>query len=150
MLDAAQAQALHGEEGDNCWNPRICYSRRSYARHHDRRNQTRNRLRQEELIQIPIDFEPLHQVTFAVLVVYRHAGADTPVHAIAAEVWQGQHKVAVVPPIHCAGLVATQVHSYVRKVLAMLEKRYGIKKFASLTRLEVQLCPIRPCPICPW
>lgn len=50
MLDAAQAQALHGEEGDNCWNPRICYSRRSYARHRDRRNQRRSCLRQEELI----------------------------------------------------------------------------------------------------
>ena len=31
MLSAAQAQELHGDLGDRCWNPNVCYSRRSYA-----------------------------------------------------------------------------------------------------------------------
>jgi len=45
MLSAAQAQALHGNIGDRCWNPAVCYSRRSYARHRDRRNLIRSRQR---------------------------------------------------------------------------------------------------------
>jgi len=31
MLSAAQAQELHGNNGDRCWNPAVCYSRRSYG-----------------------------------------------------------------------------------------------------------------------
>lgn len=148
MLSAAQAQALHGEEGDGCWNPKVCYSRRSYARNRDRISQTRSRKRKEaELEQIPVEFEPLIQTAFGVLVVYRQAGADTPVHSIAAEIWQGQEKVAIVPPVHCAGLVPSQVHQYVGKMLVVLEERYGIRKFASQTRLDPDLCPIRPCPL---
>ncbi|MFN7298426.1 MAG: hypothetical protein ACK5VA_16150, partial [Pseudanabaena sp.] len=45
MLSAAQAQELHGNNGDRCWNPAVCYSRRSYARHQDRRNLIRSRQR---------------------------------------------------------------------------------------------------------
>jgi hypothetical protein len=150
MLSAEQAQVLHGVEGDHCWNPVVCYSRRSYARHRDRINQTRSRKRQEgALEQIPVEFEPLAQLVFAVLVVYRQAGVDTPVHAIGAEIWQGHAKVAIVPPILCAGMVPSQVHSYVGKLLSVLEERYGIKKFASQTRLDSELCALRPCPLQP-
>ncbi len=148
MLSSAQAQALHGEAGDGCWNPSVCYSRRSYARNRDRINQTRSRKRKErELEQIPVEFEPLHQVMFGVLVVYRKAGTDTPVHAIAAEIWQGQEKVAIVPAVHCVGMVPSQVHQYVGKMLSILEERYGIKKFVSQTRLDPEQCSIRPCPL---
>lgn len=111
MLGAAQAQALHGTEGDGCWNPKVCYSRRSYARNRDRISQTRSRKRKEAgLEQILVEFEPLSQTVFGVLVMYRQAGADTPVHGIAAEIWQGQEKVAIVPAVHCTGLVPSQVH----------------------------------------
>jgi hypothetical protein len=148
MLSAEQAQRLHGMEGDGCWNPAVCYSRRSYARNRDRINQTRSRKRKQgEPEQIPVEFEPLHQLVFGVLVVYRQAGADTPVHAIAAEVWQGQEKIAVVPALHCMGLVPSQVHTYVGKMLHVLAERYGIRKFASQLQLDPELCPIRPCPL---
>ncbi|MBD2463069.1 hypothetical protein H6G89_18700 [Oscillatoria sp. FACHB-1407] len=148
MLSAEQAQALHGKEGDDCWNPAVCYSRRSYARHRDRINQTRSRKRKEgELEHIPVQFEPLNQVVFGVLVVYRRTGSDTPVHAIGAEIWQGQEKVAIVPPVHCAGMVPSQVHTYVGKMLGVLEERYGVRKFASQTQLDPGLCAIRPCPL---
>lgn len=76
--------------------------------------------------------------------VYRKAGVDTPVHAIGAEIWQGQEKVAIVPAVHCAGLVPSQVHQYVGKMLTVLEDRYGIKKFVSQTQLDPQLCGLRP------
>ncbi|MDX2239997.1 MAG: hypothetical protein NW224_04860 [Leptolyngbyaceae cyanobacterium bins.302] len=148
MLSAEQAQVLHGEDGDRCWNPSVCYSRRSYARNRDRINQTRSRKRKEgELEQIRVEFEPLSQIVFGVLVVYRKAGVDTPVHAIGAEIWQGQEKIAIVPAVHCAGMVPSQVHQYVSKMLTVLEDRYGIKKFASQTRLDPELCGLRPCPL---
>ncbi|MBD0335439.1 MAG: hypothetical protein ICV62_08120 [Cyanobacteria bacterium Co-bin13] len=150
MLSAEQAQVLHGPEGNDCWDPAVCYSRRSYARHRDRINQARNRRRRPvDLEQVSVDLGPLAQVVFAVLVVYRKAGADTPVHAVGAEIWQGQEKVAVVPPIHCAGLVPSQVHAYVSKMLQLLEDRYAIKKFASQVRLDPDLCRLRPCPLHP-
>lgn len=146
MLSAEQAQSLHGLEGDDCWNPAVCYSRRSYAKHRDRINQTRKRKRQEsELEQIPVDFEPLNQLVFGVLVVYRKAGANTPVHAIGVDIWQGQKKIAIVPAVHCAGMVPSQVHLYVSRMLSVLEERYGIKKFASQTRLDPEQCPISVC-----
>ncbi len=147
MLSAQQAQVLHGTEGDGCWNPEVCYSRRSYARNRDRINQTRSRKRKKgDLEQIPVEFAPLQQLVFGVLVVYRQPGVDTPVHAVGAEIWQGQEKIAIVPAVHCIGMVPSQVHQYVRKMLSVLEERYGIKKFASQRQLEPALCSLRPCP----
>ena len=146
MRDAAQAQLLHGLEGDGCWNPKVCYSRRSYARHRDRKNQQRNRQRQETVIElVPDHVEAFQTLHYAVLVVYREAGAESVVHAIAAQVWQGQTPIAIVPPIHCVGMMPSQVHQYVRKLLELLENNYGIRKFAALERLDPQCCPIRPC-----
>lgn len=150
MLSAQQAKTLHGVEGDGCWNPAVCYSRRSYARNRNRINQARSRKRKEgQLDAIAVEFEPLTSIVFATLVVYRAAGVDTPVHAIAAEIWQGQEKIAIVPPVHCAGLVPSQVHQYVSKLLGVLEERYGIRKFASQVRLDPHLCSVRPCPLFP-
>ncbi len=56
---------------------------------------------------------------------------------------------AIVSLMHCAGMVPSQVHAYVGKMLNVLEKRYGIRKFASQTRLDSELCTIRPCPLQP-
>ena len=84
-------------------------------------------------------------VFWAVLVVYRPSGTDTPIHAISAQVWKGQEKFAEIPPIHCAGIVASQVHTYVQKILVLLKSNYGVKKFASQERLDPWLCPLRPC-----
>jgi hypothetical protein len=147
MLSAEQAQALHGLEGDGCWNPTVCYSRRSHARHRDRRNQTRSQKRRAALSEtITVELGSLNSLFSAVLVVYRKPGADTPVHAIGVEVWKGQEKYAIVQPIHCAGMVPSQVHGYIHKVLAVLEEQYGIRKFASQERLDIDRCPVRPCP----
>ena len=146
MLSAEQAQELHGGE---CWNPAVCYSRRSYARHRDRRNLIRSRQRVDTDPDLVVNIDEFASVFWAVLVVYRQAGTDTPIHAIAVQVWQGQEKFAAIPPIHCAGIVASQVHTYVQKVLVLLDSNYGIKKFASQERLDPWLCPLRPCPCHP-
>ncbi len=149
MLSAAQAQEFHGNNGDRCWNPAVCYSRRSYARHRDRRNLIRSRKRGDSDESLVVNTDEFTSIFWAVLVVYRQSGTDTPIHAIAVQVWKGQEKFSAVSPIHCAGMVATQVHTYVQKVLVLLESNYGIKKFASQERLDPWLCPLRPCPCHP-
>ncbi|NJO63194.1 MAG: hypothetical protein HC836_34735, partial [Richelia sp. RM2_1_2] len=86
------------------------------------------------------------EIYFATLIVYRPVGESTPVHAIAAEIWQGQQLQAKIQPIHCVGMVRSQILNYVTKLLEVLGTNYGIKKFASLERLDPDRCPIRPCP----
>ena len=61
--------------------------RRSYARHRDRRNLIRSRQRVDTDQDLIINIDEFASVFWAVLVVYRQAGADTPIHAIAAQVW---------------------------------------------------------------
>lgn len=146
MLTAEKAKELHGANGDNCWNASVCYSRRSHARHRDRRNQTRNMKRAGNLVEdISIDIEEFSELYFATLIIYRLAGEATPVHAIGAEIWKGQQLQAKIQPIHCLGMVRGQILSYTTKMLKVLGTNYGIKKFASLERLSPDRCPIRPC-----
>jgi len=149
LLSATQAQELHGSDGDNCWNPAVCYSRRSYARHRDRRKLIRYHKQNTDQSELTVNIDEFANTFWAVLIVYRRTGTDTPIHAIAAEVWKGQEKFGAVAPIHCIGMTATQVHSYVQKVLELLDSKYSIKKFASQERLDPTLCPLRPCPCYP-
>lgn len=136
-LSANDAKARHGSEGDGCWNPRLCPSRRSYIRNRDKRNAARRK----QVAQITI--EPDTVVFSAVLVVYRRGGTDSPVHAIAGEIWKGEELEATVTPVHCAGMLPSQVHGYIEKMLDVLDQRYGIsrRKFASLKQLDPSLCP---------
>jgi hypothetical protein len=143
-LSADQAKALHGVDGNGCWDSKVCPSRRSYIRHRDRRNQTRSRKRYEQLQTLTVEPGVLPSITYAVLVVYRESG-DSPVHGIAAEVWQDQEKIAQVAAIHCCQMVPSQVHLYIQKLLELLGQNYGIKKFASMVRLDPYLCPIADC-----
>jgi hypothetical protein len=85
-------------------------------------------------------------VAFGVLVVYRPVGADTPVHAVGAEVWHGSERVATVRTVHCVGMVSLKVHQHVQRVLNALQENYGIRKFAAQLHREVNKCPLDPCP----
>jgi hypothetical protein len=143
-LSAEQAKVLHGVDGDKCWDSAVCPSRRSYIRNRDRRNQARSRKRYEKLQTLAVEPTQLPSITYAVLMVYREPG-DSPVHAIGAEVWIDQEKIAQVAPIHCCQMVPSQVHGYVQQMLALLGEHYGIKKFASQVRLDPRLCPIADC-----
>ncbi len=138
-LSALQAKTLHS---DTCWDSKVCPSRRSYVRHRDRRNSQRSRKRDSDLKTLNVELLP--SITYAILILYRGTG-DSPVHGIAVEVWQDQEKIAQVAPIHCFQMLPSQVHSYVQKLLDLLGKHYGIKKFVSLVRLDPNLCPIQDC-----
>jgi hypothetical protein len=57
--------------------------------------------------------------------------------------------VAVVAPVHCAGWLPSQVHSYLQQTLNILENAYGFQKFAGQILEHPEQCPIRPCPLHP-
>lgn len=134
-------------QSDSCYDPKLCPSKRSYLRNAEINSQKRSRKDQEsqlERLHIEVD-APYANLVFAILTVYREAGYDSPVHAIAGAVWQGSEQIVEITPIHCEGMTPAGVDAYVQKMLKVLGDRYGIRKFASLVRRDPQCCPIRPC-----
>jgi hypothetical protein len=55
-------------------------------------------------------------VPAAVLYLYR-ARVDDPLHAIGAELWLGQVKVAEIEPVHTMGLMPVQVKGFLKEIL---------------------------------
>ncbi|UBF23989.1 hypothetical protein K9N68_19885 [Kovacikia minuta CCNUW1] len=153
QLSVSQAQQLHGESGDDCWNPKRCHRRRSHYRHriesNAKRRGKRSPSRRQELtvsetdkIAVPVEFPVI-----GLLYLYREARKDAHLHAVAVTVWRGSDKLAETEPIHCMGMTNGQVKSYLQKVLVTLKERYGITEFESPIRLEPCECPIAPCPL---
>ena len=162
LLTVEEAIALHGAEGDNCWNPGNangwgydCHRRRSHYRHRPDNNAIRRRQRRTGSQSVsPTSSPPLvltaptiHSVPAAVLVLYRQ-GKEAPVHAIAAEVWRGNQKVAVVEAVHTMGMRGDKVTTYIKDLLQSLQAQYGVLKFEDVVKeLPVNQCPIPNCPI---
>ncbi|HEY9804816.1 MAG TPA: hypothetical protein V6D25_31070, partial [Leptolyngbyaceae cyanobacterium] len=107
-LPAAKARVLHGTEGDNCWNPKVCHNRRSFYR-----NKSKDGSGQIEAMGYArpevIAVEP-PETYFAVLYLYKEPG-DKPLHALGAELWLGQKPVCRLEPIHCFGLTAGKIRA---------------------------------------
>jgi hypothetical protein len=83
----------------------------------------------------------------AVLVLYR-SRKDSPVHAVAVRVWQGNKQVAEVPTVHCVGLNGKQLRDFLGGVLATLKQKYDIDRFEEkILELKPEQCPIIPCPL---
>lgn len=154
-LDVEAAVSLHGPTGDNCWNPQICHRKRSHYRHRDDNNAIRRRLRRSgqsvtsyptlEVESVPPPPPPISAA--AVLVLYRQH-SDAPVHAVAAEVWQGEHKIAEVKAVHCSGLRADKVTAYIKELLSSLNQQFGVIRFEDkIKEIPIEHCPITPCPL---
>lgn len=83
----------------------------------------------------------------AILVLYRQS-PTTPVHAVAAEIWEGSQKLAEVKPIHCMGMRADKVTDYIKQLLSSLTEKFGITRFEDVVKdVPVEWCPIEPCPL---
>ncbi len=149
-LSIEEAKALHGIDGDGCWQPKHCHRRRSHYRHRQDTNAKRRRLRrQTHSLGETLELNPPHliQPPAALLVFYRQ-GANSPIHAVAAEIWQGEIKIAAVKPVHCMGLRGNEVTAYLQDVLVMLRNQFGIHRFEDVIKeLSVDQCPIHPCPM---
>jgi len=145
-LSVGEAQVKHGPQGDSCWNAKVCHRRRNYYRYRDFVNPQRRRERQarkQQFLEIPVLAAPA-----AVLYLYRER-VDAPLHAIGAELWMGQEKVAAIEPVHCLGLTSRQVAGYLQEVLQVFSHKYdvAIAKFSAQVELNPSRCPITPCPL---
>jgi len=146
---------LHGAKGDNCWEPKTCHRRRSHYRKREDINAIRRRLRRDGGVSITsqqteaLEIIPpqLTAAPSAVLVLYRQH-PNAPVHAVAAEVWQGNQKLAYVQPIHCMGMRADKVTAYIRELLGSLSQQFPLTRFEDVVKeIPVEHCPITNCPL---
>ncbi|MGJ3250815.1 MAG: hypothetical protein ACFE0J_06755 [Elainellaceae cyanobacterium] len=165
MLAVEDAIALHGPMGDDCWNPGNarklgydCYRRRNHYRHRDDDNRTRRRMRKlvkqgstadlhppVEPVEILVPSPP--PIYAAVLVLYRNH-PDAPVHAVAAEIWQGSQQVGEMKAVHCMGMRGDQVAAYLQSLLQHLREHYGVGRFEDVVKeVPVTQCPIEGCPL---
>jgi hypothetical protein len=173
-LSVQDAQQRHGNTGDGCWSPKYCHNRRSYYRHRGIRNHLRKRRRQDELgqtAQAQTDAQrvegesslaqvapgqvielkiPAPAVPAAVVHWYRET-KDSPLHALGAELWMGNDRVAKVEPVHCLGLTELQVKTLLVRMLSEFSQHCGLKieRFRSAVELHPLNCPLHPCPLHP-
>jgi hypothetical protein len=90
--------------------------------------------------------------TAAAYIHFYRERKDAPLHALAAELWQGGRKVAVLPPLHTLGATESDLRALLQQVLAQFSKRAGkrLSQFRGSSELHPhQCCPLRPCPLHP-
>ncbi len=155
-LTTADAKQRHGAEGDRCWDDAYCHNRRSYYRHRSVRNYNRKQHRQQQpqavvdstlvvTLSIPVPAAPA-----AVAYWYRET-KTSPLHALGAELWIGNNRVAKIEPVHCLGLTELQIKTLLVRILDGFSQHSGIKieRFRSSVELNPLNCPIRSCPLHP-
>jgi hypothetical protein len=117
----------------SCWDADRCPNRRHYQRNKDRISQQRRSLRTQAQrsdhveqsmttsiasnTTIVID----HPIGTAASIIFYRERQDAPVHAIAAEIWQGNRKVLNVKPMHCLGLSPAQVVGMMADILKICQ-----------------------------
>ena len=151
-LSVEQALQKHGSQGTGCWEGEPCHKRRTYYRNRDRYNQQRRRKyraaqdNNESAVEVP----SVPQVPAAILHLYRPRVGD-PLHAVGAELWVGQKKVAAIEPVHTLGMSGSQVKTYLKQILQSFSQEQGVEleKFAAQVELDPAACPIYPCPLRP-
>jgi hypothetical protein len=126
-----------------CWNPKICRSRRHHAKNSKQINLARNLKSQQK--DSDLSLVPAPKLLYGVLIVYRPEGELTPVHAIAAEIWNEKGKSQALNQWHCEGMLPSQVENEVQKITEQMKEEFGLKKFSLQIRREPHECPIRPC-----
>jgi hypothetical protein len=144
-LSTSEAQAKP------CWDAERCPNRRHYQRNKGRISQQRKVSRstvETGDVQRTIKVSP--PVGTAASIIFYRERQDAPVHAIAAEVWQGElGKVLMVEPVHCLGLSPAQVVGLMTEILLSCGRELGVEltKFSQRVELHPSNCPIRPCPL---
>lgn len=163
-LSAVQAQERHGAEGDGCWDSNRCHDRRSYYRHRSIKNYNRKARRQTEQEQGLQQTEgdggspsrvttikiPAPAIPAAIAYWYRET-KNSPLHALGAELWIGNDRVAKIEPVHCLGLTEIQIKTLLLRILEGFSQHCGskVERFRSSVELNPLNCPIRPCMLHP-
>lgn len=156
VSSATKAKELHGVDGDRCWNPKVCYFRRSYYK--NRQSYVEKRWQQRhpgESRQGTKDQEvsldvPLLEYPVAIIQMYR-SNASSDVHAVGAELWLGGKLASRVEPIHCLGLTEGQVKIHLRRILRAFSEHHKIEltAYGSQVSIDPIACPLKPCPLKP-
>jgi hypothetical protein len=155
-LAIAQVLERHGSNGTNCWVGEPCHKRRSYYRNRDRYNASKRQQYRGVAVEAEVDDGKGTVLTVvptvvpaAVLYLYR-ARVDNPLHAIGAELWLGQSKVAQIEPVHTMGLMPAQIKVFLKDILTAFSGQVpegGVTQFEVQKELSPDCCPIRPCPL---
>jgi hypothetical protein len=153
-LSVKDAIALHGPSGTNCWVGEPCHKRRTYYRNRDRYNANKRQQYRGVAVEAEVDDGKGTVLTVlpaiapaAVLYLYR-ARVDDPLHAIGAELWLGQGKIAEIEPVHTMGLMPAQIKVFLKEILTAFSAQVsGVTQFEAQKELSPDCCPIRPCPL---
>lgn len=96
---------------------------------------------------IAVTIPPPELAPAAILVLYRQH-SNAPVHAVAAEVWKGDQKLAEVKAVHCLGMKGDRVSAYIKEMLVSLNQQFGVSRFEDVIKeVPVENCPIQNCPL---
>ena len=159
-LTASAAKQLHGPDGDRCWDEAYCHKRRSYYRHRGVYNHLRSARRHQQQEQLLVEASNHHRVaileipvpaTPAAVVHWYRETKDSPLHALGAELWIGNNRVAKIEPVHCLGLTEMQIKTLLLRILDGFSQFCGMKveRFRSSVELNPLNCPLSPCPLHP-
>jgi hypothetical protein len=153
-LDQQNAIALNGPgTRTGCWNAKTCPRRRSHYRHRLENNAKQRggyralKIKGQAVEMMPHIFIPVKAPPVALLYLFRENRQDAHLHAISAAVWQGNQKLAEIEPVHCLGMTNRQVNEYLRNVLEVVGKKFGITEFEPPIRMEPMECPMSDCPL---
>jgi hypothetical protein len=156
-LTEEQAKRQHGVDGDDCWAGQPCHDRRSYYRHRETKNLRRRQQRHQSEPQPSTSHPPTISISLpapanpaAVAQFYRETKAS-PLHAIGAELWLGNHRALRIEPIHCLGMTESQIEQFLKGALTSFSEHIEqkIDRFRSAVELHPENCPSRPCPLHP-
>ncbi|PSP36558.1 MAG: hypothetical protein BRC57_01220, partial [Cyanobacteria bacterium QS_8_48_54] len=75
----------------------------------------------ESVIKVP----SVPEIPAAVLHLYRPRVGD-PLHAVGAELWVEQKKVAAIEPVHTLGMSGSQVKTYLKQILQSFSQELGV------------------------
>jgi hypothetical protein len=153
-LAIAQVLERHGPNGTNCWVGELCYKRRTYYRNRDRYNASKREQYRGVAVETEVDdgkgtvLNVVPAIAPAAILHLYRARVDDPLHAIGAELWLGQVKVAQIEPVHTMGLMPAQIKAFLKEVLMAFSVQVpGVTQFEVQKELSPDCCPIRPCPL---
>jgi hypothetical protein len=158
-LSAEDAITRHGVSGTGCWAGEPCHKRQTYYRNRDRYNRNKRQQYRGVASSTEVDDGKGTVLTVltvvpvvapaAVLYLYR-ARVNDPLHAISAELWLGQSKIAEIEPVHTMGLMPVQIKGFLKEILTAFSAQVGgagVVQFEIQKELSPDCCPIRPCPL---
>ena len=134
-------------EQRDCFAGRACISKRSRYRNREddleRQSAANQRRRQQgnsrRRFQLPIDGHQLPPVIK--LILYRDT-KESPVHAIAAEVWQDGQCIAEVDAQHTLGIHQNKLRATLNQWKAVLQTEYGSKGETKVISAATAQCPL--------